>query len=76
MPYNDWEPDLNNGTDGGFSNGNPGDGLPIPDVMELGGSWLSRDGCEYIGGYKSCGCVIRYDGSDPHVECDSRCRYD
>lgn len=72
-PYS--ESGLNNGTNGGYSNGGPTDSSPIPDVMPVNEFWLSIDEC-YAGGYKRCDCEIRFYGADPTVECDIRCRYD
>ncbi len=76
IPHGKSGPDLNNGGGGGNPHEGPLDGSVIPDLMPVGGSWVSRDGCELTGGFKECACEMNSSVGRPSVDCDLRCRDD
>jgi hypothetical protein len=78
MPYDPSGTGLNTGgADGGPVGNGPIGSSPIPDVVSIGVSWKSLEGCESEGGYRRCTCTYNYAGGNPGypvADCESFCR--
>lgn len=73
-PYDPSGTGLNTGGDAGSIDHVPMPGGPIPEVVSIGVTWSSLDGCESEGGFKSCTCSYNPSSNTPEVDCENFCR--